>query len=656
MTRVGVALVLLAAALAVPVAVLVARALASAAIEEESRHRLIAERAFDEMESTLSRFLAEEEARPFDAWRFYPSGAPPDRSPLAGGPAAPFVLGYFQIDPDGSLHTPQIPRDPDAAVARGDYRVDPRSLDLIATLEDAWRNAEAPRARPLRDRATSGDQDGLAGLQLERGAPPDAETWPMAPSPDPAEASRAPARETTQEAMEEATKNEKQELDSYSLARSFNLAQKRRQERQPKLARVPEAALAVPPGRTARAPAAPALAPGRAQAAVGRSRADEARTVRVAVDPMLGRAVPGDRLLLVRTAVAGDQAYRQGLLVDWRALGDWLRAEVIDASGLGRADVAARFFPAGSPPASPPASPGVAYRYHHRFAEPFDAFGVALGLPQLPGGRGTGTIHALALLLAGVTAVGLFAVYRMVAVVVQFAERRSRFAASVSHELKTPLTSIRMYAEMLRDGLVPSEAKRAEYYHTITDESERLSRLIDNVLEFSRIERGESPSSVSRADPRPIVAEAVEKLRPHAARQGFRVSFEEDAGPRTGELEAAFDRDALVQVVFNAVDNALKYACDAERREIRVRCRAEERDVVISVRDYGPGVPPEELTRIFEPFYRRDDERTRATRGTGIGLALVRELVASFGGSVSASNADGGGLCVRMRLPRAGAS
>jgi len=210
-----------------------------------------------------------------------------------------------------------------------------------------------------------------------------------------------------------------------------------------------------------------------------------------------------------------------------------------------------------------------------------------------------------------------------------------------------------MYAEMLRDGLVPGEAKRAEYYHTITDESERLSRLIDNVLEFSRIERGESRQHPLPGDPRPVVFEAVERLRPHAAREGFVLRCESQPDARAPASQASFDRDALTQVVFNAVDNALKYARDAARREVEVHCREHDGEWLVTVRDFGPGVPASELARIFEPFYRREDEATRASRGTGIGLALVRELVSSAGGTVSAENAPGGGLCVTVRLPRA---
>jgi two-component system sensor histidine kinase VicK len=374
-------------------------------------------------------------------------------------------------------------------------------------------------------------------------------------------------------------------------------------------------------------------------------------TVRVALDPMVGRRVDAETLLLYRTVVAGEQGYRQGLLVEAAGLGDWLDREVIGPSRLAGASTVAFFDATGQGSARRGGSDPKAneYVYRHRFAEPFDAIGVELGLAPLPGGRGTGTIYALAILLGLVGAGGLFAVYRMVSVVVEFAERRNHFVAAVSHELKTPLTSIRMYAEMLRDGIVSGEAKRSEYYRTITDESERLSRLIDNVLDFSRLEKGEREVRAQDGPLWPVVLEAVEKLRPHAEVEGFALT------PRTeDELpNARFDRDVVTQVIFNLVDNALKYAAGAERKEIAIDCRARPGRIELAVRDYGAGVPSGDLARIFEPFFRREDELTRTTKGTGIGLALVKELVESMGGAISASNADGGGLCVAILLPSA---
>jgi signal transduction histidine kinase len=287
--------------------------------------------------------------------------------------------------------------------------------------------------------------------------------------------------------------------------------------------------------------------------------------------------------------------------------------------------------------------------YRHRFGEPFDSVTASVALAPLGGGSGAGTVYGLAALLAVTGIAGLFAVHRMVTVAMAYAERRSNFVAAVTHELKTPLTAIRMYGEMLRDDLVPSDAKRQEYYRTITAESERLSRLIDNVLEFSRLEKGTREMRLVVGPIGPVVEEVAALLRPHAEREGF--TLRTDVARDLPSVR--FERDALFQVLLNLVDNALKYARCAVEREITIECRRVGAGVAVAVRDHGPGVAPRHLGRIFEPFHRGEDELVRTTQGTGLGLALVESLVARMGGAVSGRNAPDGGFEVCVELPAA---
>jgi signal transduction histidine kinase len=289
------------------------------------------------------------------------------------------------------------------------------------------------------------------------------------------------------------------------------------------------------------------------------------------------------------------------------------------------------------------------FTYQHRFADPFDALSARLALRALPGSGDARYVYALSGALLAAAVFGLLALYRMVSARVAFAERRSNFVAAVSHELKTPLTAIRMYGEMLRDGIVPTDGKRQEYYRHITAESERLSRLINNVLEFSRLEKGGSALALTTGSLAPVVREVAELVRPHVEAEGFALRLElDDALP-----SIRFERDALLQVLFNLVDNAVKYARDGAERWIAVRAVPHAGGVQLTVRDSGPGVPARHLPHVFEPFYRGEHELTRRSRGTGLGLALVRGLVERMGGRVDGRNVPGGGFEVTIALPAA---
>jgi signal transduction histidine kinase len=357
-------------------------------------------------------------------------------------------------------------------------------------------------------------------------------------------------------------------------------------------------------------------------------------------------------LMLHRTVVVGGRPYGQGALIDAQKLGESLREQALGGDGLAaHADVSF----ATPSQAATGGEGGAAFVYQHRFAEPFDDLSARLALSALPGVGSVTYVYALSALLLATGSLGLAALYRMVAVTVGFAERRSNFVAAVTHELKTPLTAIRMYGEMLRDGIVPSEAKRHEYYGHITQESERLSRLINNVLEFSRLEKGNRDVTLVSGSLVPIVREVAEILKPHVEGQGFTLRVEADEElPR-----ARFERDALVQVLCNLVDNAVKYAGDTARKEIVLRCRSENGHAAVAVRDYGPGVAARHLGKIFEPFYRGESELTRRNNGVGLGLALVQGLAERMGARVKGRNVPDGGFEVEIvfvadrRLPGA---
>jgi len=654
--------------LLVPIGLLVQRALESVALERQVSHRAVAERLIDEMERELSRILRAEEDRPFAHYRFDGFGDAAVGGEVRGSPplhaasvSQPYVAGYFQIDPDGSFSSPPAADDEAPASPRSGGRA-------VEEGEGASQELEAIVAQGLRSGVEGAPDAPAAGGIVQ----PPGSTRELKKA---AEWEQEELREND-EAAAGKVKVRKQ-VSPYEALQALNTGAGSRSERQVKVA-----AQSAAPRETADAPTLArrsfgnlgaasepqAPAPSREDrwrhSAIAESAAPlptsdlEAKDDRSAdaneifeeaapgertleVHPMVGRLIDGEHLLLYRMVFLGEQGYRQGLVVNVPLLFRWIDESVVGGSDL--ADFVDRDFFTTRSEGPDPDEPD-AFAYLHRFAEPFDALAVRLILEPLPDVGGAGYLYALAVLLLISGTGGLLALYRMVAVRVRFAERRNNFVAAVSHELKTPLTAIRMYGEMLRDGMVGDDRKRQEYYGTITAESERLTRLINNVLEFSRLEQGTREMSLVVGPIGPVVREAADILEPHAREVGFHIEVEVEAGLPP----VRFDRDAVLQVVFNLVDNALKYARDAGQRVIAVRCFREGGGVAVAVRDRGPGVPARHLAKIFEPFYRGEDELTRTAKGTGIGLALVRGLADTMGAAVTGRNLAEGGFEVAL--------
>jgi signal transduction histidine kinase len=241
-----------------------------------------------------------------------------------------------------------------------------------------------------------------------------------------------------------------------------------------------------------------------------------------------------------------------------------------------------------------------------------------------------------------VVLLGSLFLWRAVHAESRLAARKAEFVSAVSHELRTPLTSIRMYADMLKEGGVRDETAARDYFALIASESERLARLVNNVLDFSRIERGKKTFEMRAGDPAPVVREAAEMLRPYLREKGLRLEIDV---PEKLPM-ATFDRDALVQILVNLIDNASKHG----KEEVRVEAATAEGGVVLRVLDRGPGVPPEERERIFDPFTRGANA---ASGGSGLGLALVRHYALAHRGRVEVADREGGGAVFSLLLPAA---
>jgi signal transduction histidine kinase len=247
--------------------------------------------------------------------------------------------------------------------------------------------------------------------------------------------------------------------------------------------------------------------------------------------------------------------------------------------------------------------------------------------------------------LVAVCAGGSVLTWRLMRRESEMAELKSDFVANVSHDLKTPLSVIRMFGETLELGRVPEESRRQQYYRVITRESERLSRLIDNVLDFSRIEGGRRRYERLPTAVEPLVRETLESFAYPLEQQGFKV--EVTVAPDLPDVP--MDADAVGQALANLVDNAIKYS--GPERAIAVEARRDGDRLALSVTDHGIGIPPAEHARIFEKFYRVGRSETQGRRGSGVGLALVRHIVEAHGGRVDVHSAPGQGSRFTLWLP-----
>ncbi|HUT47668.1 MAG TPA: HAMP domain-containing sensor histidine kinase, partial [Sedimentisphaerales bacterium] len=250
----------------------------------------------------------------------------------------------------------------------------------------------------------------------------------------------------------------------------------------------------------------------------------------------------------------------------------------------------------------------------------------------------------IAIVLLAVS-LGLVSLWRNATAQIKLAQKKDDFISAVSHELRTPLTSIRMYSEMLEKNWVKSQDKAVEYYGNMRQESERLSRLIENVLDFSRIQRGRKKYAFNAGDINKCIANVVEMMRPYAEQKGFSIRNKPDLIE-----QATFDGDAVTQIVVNLLDNAIKYARDAEDKTITVMTKTDGKFTVIEVEDHGPGVPHRQRNKIFEQFYRPAAESTRETAGTGLGLALVKKFAEAHNGFVEIIGAKPTGAIFRVAL------
>lgn len=642
--------------LAIPTAVLSLKARQQIKWEALYQHRLQAEELSQRIDNQLQSWIAREQQRPIADYQFLINSGSTiqpgyqQRSPLSNPPSSesiPGLIGYFQIDHQGQLQTPLLPKQSNDALRWG---VSPNQLQqrlaVSQTLYSILRENKlvekraAATATPLTANITDADDYQSAGQSSAE------------------QKSQAPLQ--AQANFDRLAEAESAPAPRQSLGKIAEL----KLEKQFAYDEAPRAKKSKPAPVKESLSQALASAPAPAPVTLFEQQA-------AAFELAL---LNSGHLVLFRKIWHNNQRAVQGLLLDQTAFLGGLFQAPFQQSPLAslsdlviayRGDVLqiiAQSYPSSQSPSQLQSRTLDFNAYSARdvrgtlllqqkMSNPLADLELIYSANRLPDGPG-GTVITWASIVLLLLLMGVFGLlYRLGLRQIHLAQQQQNFIASVSHELKTPLTSIRMFSEILKEGWV-SEQKQQEYYHYISDESERLSRLITNVLQLARMERQELQLDIKPISLLTLQDLIRSRIQSQVERSGFRVVFDfaldDNSQQQAPTLD--IDPDALMQILLNLVDNSIKFCADADQKQIDVSVQVQDKNMVIRVRDYGPGIPEQQLHHIFTLFYRVGNELTRNTQGTGIGLALVQQLTQSMHGQISVANQQPG-VCFSIRFP-----
>jgi len=651
-------------ALAVPSAVLVWQTQMQLRWESLHQYRTLAEEMATRIDIELQRLIAIEEARAEGDYQFLVVAGDPNRSTLVQRsplaqldlPGLPGLLGHFSVDAEGRFSTPLLPE----SIA------DPASLGLL----DAELAQRASLRQALLDVLTSNqllsaDRQRLGAKKLDaatarqtsssdsRAALEENEVY--AQKGDPAidysgqavfdQLNTVPADQLRQQA------NQLGRVDELRLDRDYVESDKKDQAKQR------SGALSNAVARGKRKEQSALLEKGVAVDDAAKASVSRVRIFESEVDPFeFGLLASGHGILFRKVWRAG-QRTTQGLLIDQNAFVDGVIASAFRGTALWQMSDLVVAWQQEVLRLVPGEASGRGFSsarevdgellYQTRLSAPLDRLQLIWSIKRLPAGAGARIVYWSSAMLFVILLGGLYLLYRLGLRQIVLSRQQQDFVSAVSHELKTPLTSIRMYAEILREGWASEEKKRS-YYQFIFDESERLSRLIANVLQLARMERSDFALDLKPVPVSALMDMLRSKISTQIERAGFVVEYQLDA---CAETQIRVDSDAFCQIMINLVDNAIKFSLPAPEHRLQIGVRADDDRIIVSVRDFGPGVPKSQMKKIFQLFYRSGSELTRESLGTGIGLALVRQLAHAMHGEVDVLNRQPGAE-FQLRLPR----
>ena len=642
MKRLRLLILIFCVALAIPLAYFVLRTYRSLEQEEVAELRYFAETLFEKMEEELGALVLKEEARAIDEYKHHyilgdqvTGFVGMSRSPLSRLPEKPYILGYFQNDPDGSFQTPLVESKENIPADR---------TMLVGQLKDVNEIFNLKRTS-VPERVEIQPAETLVKEEREK-------------APSFADKYLSLSRSQKQKVH---LGQEKKRVEQITADKAFNLAQRDDKNilgegRQQAMSETDEdMALDAIGGKATDLDKEKGFIMEEAQQAEPSSDLRPAlpldtEKLQVEVDPMQSVFINDLQIFIFRRIVINNQVYRQGfvLMVEEflnHLAGDYFANQPMarfTSLGLkvmdqGREVTAVK---AGAMAKHP------SFSLNRTFPRPFSFLRAMLTCDQIPRSAGRKTLNIMMIVLAAIILLGLFAIYQSARAVVALSERRSSFVSSVTHEVKTPLTNIRMYIEMLEQGIARDQEREQEYFRILGSESSRLSRLINNVLEFSKLEKKQRHLDLQEGTFEEVIQEVKDVMREKLRQEEFSLKVEMKEIP-----PFKYDREVMVQVLINLIENSMKFGKGSSIREITLRAWPEGDWMKISVSDTGPGIPRHALKKVFDDFYRVDSSLTRTTRGTGIGLALVKKFVLAMKGSITATNNDGPGCTITISLP-----
>lgn len=688
-------LLLLFVALAMPTGVLVFQAYKQLKWEAFHQHQQLAREFALRIDRQFNELIQREENRSFTDYAFLNVAGSDgsnflQRSPLSGFPLdsqVPGILGYFQVDAKGQMATPTVPQSNASSygIAAQELRQRVALEDQIRTILDQNRLVKKSDESPKRTVSTQSLLEQSSDVPAVEEAEIMAEEIAVASMPALAPSESAETGLQGQlvfDRLKSSKNSDKLELDSpadlgrvddLKLEDSYEVASSLRVDRlneakKRKLGKQARKETSVLPetqfeSKFSSDLDSAAVADDRVveSSLVQKQQAIRISTFETEVDPMEFSLLDSGHFVLFRRVWRDGERYVQGLLIDPKLLLDGLIAPAFRESVLSSmsnfvvayqgnvieiygADYSNDYLSARQ-------NKDNELLYQSRLIAPFSDLELIFSLARLPVGTGSQIIIWAALILGLVLVGGFLLLYRLGAGAIALGQQQQDFVSAVSHELKTPITSIRMYGEMLREGWA-DEGRKKSYYDFIFNESERLSRLINNVLHLARMTRNEQKPSLEKINLDTLLKDLRPKLESQLENAGFKLELDCTEPAMAAMLRV--DSDWLTQILINLVDNAIKFSGNAEDKVVRITIRVlQDKSMQIGVRDFGPGVAKDQMKKIFKLFYRSENELTRETVGTGIGLALVHQLVTGMGGEVDVVNCEPG-VEFRLRFPVVG--